>query len=214
MAASARLAEAGTRELSVLDRPDVRSQPSPSLGTTSDMANPSILSATTCGLLVVDLQERFRDRIDGMPGVIANGARLIRFCRELGMPVRITEQYPKGLGKTVPEIAGLTAGTPAEKLRFSCFGATELDRAQWIVCGIETHVCVYQTVRDLLAAGRQVAVAVDAVSSQRVADREIGLAYMRDLGTQLMSTQMIMFEILRDAGTPEFKRVAHLLKDS
>jgi len=178
------------------------------------MSQPAILDRDRTGLLVIDLQERFRDLIDGMPGVIANSSRLIRFCRTLGMPVRITEQYPKGLGHTVPEIAALFAGEePAQKMRFSCQGCTDLDREQWIVCGIESHVCVYQTVRDLLADGKQVAVAVDAVSSCNVSDRETALAYMRDLGAQLMSTQMLLFEVLRDAGTPEFKSVAGILKE-
>lgn len=177
------------------------------------MPTPAILAAETCGLLVVDLQERFRDLIHGMPGIVANSSRLIRFCRQLDIPIRITEQYPRGLGHTIPEIKDLLDVVPAEKLTFSCHGATALDRPQWILCGIETHVCVYQTVRDLLADGHQVAVAVDAVSSQTVADRDIGLAYMRDLGAQLMSTQMILFEILREAGTPAFKRVAGILKE-
>jgi nicotinamidase-related amidase len=176
--------------------------------------SPTLLTRESCGLLVVDLQERFRDRIDGMAAVVALSARLIRFFRKLDMAIRATEQYPKGLGHTVPEIAELLDDTPAEKVRFSSFGAVELDHPQWVVCGIETHVCVYQTVRDLLADGKQAVVAVDAVSSQRPADREIGLAYMRDLGAQLMSTQMILFEILRDAGTPEFKSVADILKES
>ena len=137
---------------------------------------------------------------------------LIRFCRALDIPVRVTEQYPRGLGHTIPEIAEL-CGPAAEKLTFSCHGSTDLERPQWIVCGIEAHVCVYQTVRDLLAEGKQVAVAVDAVSSCNASDREIGLAYMRDLGAQNMSTQMLMFEVLRDAGTPEFKSVAGILKE-
>ncbi|MHC4957268.1 MAG: isochorismatase family protein [Planctomycetota bacterium] len=179
------------------------------------MPTPAILERDRIGLLVVDLQERFRDLIDGMPAVVAASSRLIRYCQRLDIPVRVTEQYPRGLGHTIPEVAALFEGgdAPAEKLRFSCHGATDFDRPQWIVCGIETHVCVYQTVRDLLAEGKQVAVAVDAVSSCNASDREIGLGYMRDLGAQLMSTQMIMFEILRDAGTPEFKSVADILKE-
>jgi nicotinamidase-related amidase len=176
---------------------------------------PAILESDKVGLLVVDLQERFRDLIDGMPEVVTKSSRLIRFCQRLDIPVRITEQYPRGLGRTIPEIAALFDGAdaPAEKLRFSCHGALDLDCPQWIVCGIETHVCVYQTVRDLLSEGKQVAVAVDAVSSCNASDRETGLAYMRDLGAQLMSAQMIMFEVLRDAGTPQFKSVADILKE-
>jgi len=149
-----------------------------------------------------------------MPGVVANSSRLIRFCRTLDIPIRVTEQYPRGLGHTIPEIAALCGDNKAaEKVRFSSYGCTDLDRPQWIVCGIETHVCVYQTVRDLLAEGKQVAVAVDAVSSCNASDREAGLAYMRDLGAQMMSTQMLMFEVLRDAGTPAFKSVADILKE-
>ena len=148
-----------------------------------------------------------------MPAVVAASSRLIRFCQRLDIPVRVTEQYPRGLGHTVSEIAGLfpEGTTAAEKMRFSCHGSADLDRPQWIVCGIEAHVCVYQTVRDLLADGKQVAVAVDA--SCNASDRETGLAYMRDLGAQLMSAQMIMFEVLRDAGTPEFRSVADILKE-
>ncbi|MHC4409492.1 MAG: isochorismatase family protein [Planctomycetota bacterium] len=176
------------------------------------MPTPVVLEQDRVGLLVIDLQERFRDLIDGMPGVVANSSRLIRFCRALDIPVRVTEQYPRGLGHTIPEIAELCEPA-AEKLTFSCHGSTDLERPQWIVCGIEAHVCVYQTVRDLLAEGKQVAVAVDAVSSCNASDRQTGLAYMRDLGAQLMSTQMLMFEILRVAGTPEFKSVADILKE-
>ncbi|MHC4937453.1 MAG: isochorismatase family protein [Planctomycetota bacterium] len=175
------------------------------------MANP-ILERDKTGLLVIDLQERFKDIIDGMPRVVANSSRLIRYCGKLDIPVHLTEQYPKGLGHTVPEIAEL-CDPAAEKLLFSSGEAFDYDRPQWIVCGIETHVCVYQTVRDLLARGKQVAVAVDAVSSCDASDREIGLAYMRDLGAQMMSTQMIMFEILREAGTPAFRSVADILKE-
>jgi len=175
---------------------------------------PAVLERDTAGLLVVDLQERFRDLIDGMSGAVAQSSRLIRFCTRLHIPVRVTEQYPEGLGHTIPEIAELCGDPPpAEKLKFSSHGAFELDRPQWIVCGIETHVCVYQTVRDLLAEGKQVAVAADAVSSRRASDRETGLRYMHDLGAQLMSAEMVMFEILREAGTPDFKSVADILKE-
>ncbi|MHC5049351.1 MAG: isochorismatase family protein, partial [Planctomycetota bacterium] len=103
---------------------------------------------------------------------------------------------------------------------FSCCGdegfaraVGALSRDQFLVCGIETHVCVYQTVRDLRAAGHQTAVAADAVSSRRIRDRDTGLALMRDLGAQLMSVEMILFEILHEAGTRDFKRVADILKE-
>lgn len=172
-------------------------------------------------LVVVDVQERFRDLIHDMPAVIAACSRLIRFCARLEIPILVTEQYPAGLGKTIPELAELLPGHDAlEKLTFSCCGdegfahaVAALGRDQFLVCGIETHVCVYQTVRDLRAAGHQVAVAADAVSSRRVRDRDTALALMRDLGAQLMTVEMMLFEILVRAGTPEFKRVADILKE-
>ncbi len=171
-------------------------------------------------LIVVDVQERFRDLIDGMPDVIRNSARLISFCDRLDVPILASEQYPHGLGRTVSELRELLGPVdPLEKLSFSCAGDTRfvgklrgLGRSQFILCGIEAHVCVYQTAFDLLGMGWQVAVAADAVSSRLPSNREHGLAQMRDLGARIMSTEMLMFEMLRAAGTPEFKRVADLLK--
>ncbi|MHC4135096.1 MAG: hydrolase [Planctomycetota bacterium] len=179
------------------------------------------LESERSALVVVDVQERFRDLIHEMPAVIAGCSRLIRFCARLGIPVLVTEQYPAGLGRTVAELAELLPEhTPLEKVTFSCCGdegfaraVLTLGRDQFLVCGIETHVCVYQTVRDLRAAGHQVAVAADAVSSRRVRDRDAGLALMRDLGAQLMTVEMILFEILVRAGTRDFKRVADILKE-
>jgi nicotinamidase-related amidase len=179
------------------------------------------LESGRSALVVVDVQERFRELIDGMPGVIAGCSRLIRFCARLGIPILVTEQYPDGLGRTVAELAELLPEhAPLEKLTFSCCGDESFARAvrglgreQLVVCGIETHVCVYQTVRDLLAAGHPVAVAADAVSSRRVRDREVALARMRDLGAQIMTVEMILFEILHEAGTREFKRVTDILKE-
>jgi nicotinamidase-related amidase len=181
---------------------------------------PARLEKKNCILIVVDMQERFRDLIADMDGVILACGRLIRFCDRLDIPIVVTEQYPQALGRTVPELASLVPdGAPIEKLTFSCagdrhFGARlqVLGRSQVILCGIETHVCVYQTAFDLLAQGRQVAVAADAVSSRLAANRDLGLARMRELGAPVMPVEMIMFEILREAGTADFKAVADLLK--
>lgn len=173
-------------------------------------------------LVVVDIQETFRKLIHDMGHVIANTSRLMRFSERLEVPVIVTEHYPEKLGGTVPQLAGLAAaGEPVEKISFSCAGdagflarlhATRRD--QVILCGIETHVCVYQTARDLLADGFQVIAAADAVSSRQISNRNLGLAYMRDLGVQIMTTEMIMFELLRVARTPEFKSVADVLKEN
>jgi len=183
---------------------------------------PRRLKLNRCVLVVVDVQETFRPLIHDMGLVIANSRRLMRFGERLEVPVIVTEHYAEKLGGTVPELAGLAAaGDPVPKISFSCAGDQGFlarlhaaKRDQVILCGIETHVCVYQTARDLLADGFQVVVAADAVSSRQVSNRNLGLAYLRDLGAQIMTTEMIMFELLRVARTPEFKAVADVLKEN
>jgi len=169
---------------------------------------------------VVDIQEKFRDLIHDIDGVLQGTGRLVGFCRQLGIPVLVTEQYPRGLGVTVPEVRTMFREfNPLEKVHFSCAlddgfrtALAAAKRDQVILCGIETHVCVYQTAFDLLRDGKQVVVAADAVSSARAADRALGLQCMRELGAQVRNGQMIMFEILKKAGTPEFKDVAQYLR--
>lgn len=185
-----------------------------------DRRTPDRLTLDQSVVVVVDLQEKFRELIHGMDQVLERSVGLIGFAQQLDIPVIVTEQYPRGLGVTVPEIrAAIRPFTAIEKTAFSCAGSDAFNaalratgRRQVILCGIETHVCVYQTACDLLRDGRQVAVAADAVSSHRPADRDLGLQRMRDVGADIMGAQMIMFEILRQAGTPEFKRVATFLK--
>lgn len=182
---------------------------------------PDRLTLERTTLVVIDLQERFRDLIHGMDRVLDRSERLIGFCRQLGVPVLVTEQYPRGLGVTMSEIReACRPFTAFEKTAFSCAGSAEFlaalrasGRNQVVLCGIETHVCVYQTACDLLREGFQVALAADAISSCRPADRELGLQRLRDVGADVMGSQMIMFELLREAGTPEFKRVSALLKN-
>lgn len=183
-------------------------------------AVPALLQPERAVLVVVDIQERFADLIHHMDRVIERSQRLIRFCQALELPILVTEQYPRGLGRTMPPIAELCSGiAPLEKLHFSCaaddgFNAAlaATGRDQIILCGIETHVCVYQTAADLRRRGLQVVVAADAVSSGSKDNRKLGLRAMGALGVQILGSQMIMFEILRRAGTPEFKRCADLLR--
>ncbi len=173
-------------------------------------------------LTVIDIQEPFRPLIHGMDGVIANSSRLMRFCERLDVPILVTEHYPERLGVTVPELKQINAGAAViEKIHFSCAGdagyLSRLEgtrRDQLILCGIETHVCVYQTAFDLKKRGYQVVLAADAVSSRRAADRGLGLDRMREIGVQIMSAEMIMFEILRVARTDDFKAVADILKEN
>jgi len=173
-------------------------------------------------LVVVDIQEKFRDLIHQMDLVVANTSRLMRFSDRLDIPRIVTEHYPSRLGGTIEDLAALTPSIdPVEKISFSCAADAGFTsrlkstrRDQVILCGIETHVCIYQTARDLLDDGFQVIIAADAVSSRQVANRNLGLAYLRDLGAQVMTTEMVMFEILRVARTDEFKSVADILKEN
>jgi len=185
-------------------------------------AVPDRLEKHRIALVIIDIQERFRDMIYGQDSVLNNSRRMIKAFRELDLPVIVTEHYSRGLGVTMPEIRDLTVGIePVEKLSFSCDGnpgfrkaLDTLNRDQVILCGIEAHVCVYQTARDLMDRGKQVAIAADAVSARHADSREIGIQHMRRIGVQVMNTEMILFELLREAKTPDFKAIQPILKDS
>lgn len=172
------------------------------------------------GLLVVDLQERFAPVIHDWPRVLQNSLRLVRGARILKLPIFWTEQYPRGLGATVPEIAAELAGLrPLEKTAFDCCAAPGfLDalRARGvedvILCGIEAHVCVCQTALGLLEAGLRPFVAADAVSSRTPENARCGLERVQAAGGGVVSTEMILFELLERAGTEEFKQVLALVK--
>lgn len=182
---------------------------------------PERLEAGKAVLVVVDIQEKFRQLIHGMDQVMAGTHRLIQFCGELQIPIVVTEHFPRKLGFTISEIRHpLSAFEPIQKTHFSCCGCPdfnkrldEIDRPQIILCGIEAHVCIYQTAADLMRQGKQVVAAVDAISSCSAANREIGLQSLAGMGVQNMGVQMLMFEILHEAGTPEFKAVASLLRE-
>ena len=182
---------------------------------------PDRLEPGRCALVVIDIQDKFQDLIYRMDMVQAGTDRLVRFCQALEIPVLVTEHYSKGLGATIQPIQDLfTPHAPIEKIHFSCGGNDEFNAAlgatgrdQIILCGIETHVCVYQTACDLLRQGKQVVVPQDAVSSCSKGNRKLGLRCLGEVGAQVLGVQMTMFEILRRAGTPEFKQVAALLRD-
>ena len=129
------------------------------------------------------------------------------------LPTTVSEQYPKGLGHTAPEV-GLELQTPIEKSVFSAVRADGFDlrgRDQAIVCGIETHVCVSQTVHDLLDEGVEVHVPADAVGSRHVIDYERGLERLERAGAIVTTVEAALFELLERAGTPEFKAVQKLI---
>jgi nicotinamidase-related amidase len=176
------------------------------------------LDADRTALVVVDVQEGFRKAIPDFDRVTKATATLIEGAEAIGIPVVITEQYPKGLGETVPEVAEhLPAGTrPLEKVVFSAAEAEGFDlegRDQALVCGVETHVCVNQTALDLLADGVDVQVAEDAVGSRTGENKQVGLNKMERAGAEITSVETALFELLGRAGTDEFKRVQKLILD-
>lgn len=174
-------------------------------------------------LVVIDVQEKMMPVMDNRAGIERNIERLIRGMDVLEMPVLVTEQYSKGLGPTDKAIrqALLETGgySPIEK---SCFSACGCDafvdelqkshRKQILIAGVETHVCVYQTVTDLLERGFDVSVAADAVSSRSPVNREIALKRMTSEGAKITSTEMALFELLINSGTQEFRDISRLVK--
>ena len=176
------------------------------------------MSAGDTALLVVDVQEKLVPAIAGHQPVVWNVRRLIDGARILGLPVAATEQYPKGLGGTLPELAQRLGEIPS-KLTFSCGGCPQIfeelqERGihKLLVCGIETHVCVYQTASGLAERGYEVEVAADAVSSRTVSNKLIGLDRMKDAGARLTSVEMALFELLEVAGGDAFKEVIGIVK--
>ncbi len=171
-------------------------------------------------LVVVDVQEAFRPAVNGFADVASNVATLVQGANVLGVPTLVTEQYPKGLGATVPEVAEHLDGvSPIEKVCFSAAdseqfasGLSASGRDQVLLCGIESHVCVNQTADDLLGQGLVVHVAQDAVASRTEENRALGLHKMERAGAVVTSVEMALFELLRAAGTPEFKEIQKLVK--
>ncbi len=182
----------------------------------------SLLARDRTALVVIDVQEGFRS-YDSFAGVADACAKLAQGARILGLPTIVSEQYPKGLGHTAPELGlaertadGQSPPGPAiiEKTVFSAARADGFDlqgRGQALVCGIETHVCVSQTVHDLLARGVEVHVPADAVGSRHAIDYDRGLERMERAGAVVSTVEAALFELLERAGTPEFKEVQKLI---
>ena len=174
------------------------------------------LDAERATLVVIDVQEAFRKALPTFDEVARASATLVEGAAAVGVPIVVTEQYPRGLGTTVDEVAErLPDGVqPLDKVRFSAAEAAGFDlgeRDQALVCGIETHVCVNQTVLDLLDEDVEVHVAADAVGSRTEANRELGLAKMERAGALLTSVEMALFELLRGSDAPAFKQVQALV---
>jgi nicotinamidase-related amidase len=170
------------------------------------------LDADRAVLVVIDVQEAFRKALPDFEEVTKGTAALVEGAKAVGIPIVVTEQYPKGLGRTVPEVTEhLPDGLePVEKLVFSAAAADGFDlegRDQALVCGIETHVCVNQSVLDLLDQDVEVHVARDAVGSRSADNKELGLHKVEQAGAVLTSVETALFELVRQAGTDDFKQV-------
>ena len=190
------------------------------------MTTPSLedrmLGRDDTAILLIDVQDRLFATVGDKPARrhLAQMVLLLRAARIMSVPLAVTEQYPKGLGATVAELRPLVEGAPrASKVEFSCCRNTEaaaviagLERRKIVVLGMETHVCVYQTVLDLLAAGHAVHVVADGVLSRHKASWRIGLDLCAGAGAVVTSAEAVIFQLLGQAGGDVFKRVQALLK--
>jgi len=181
--------------------------------------SPELMSPGATALLCVDIQEKLIGAIADHDRVVWNVRRLIDGAKVLGVEVVGTEQYPKGLGPTVAPLAERLGPLPG-KLTFSCGGCPEVFErlrerriSDILVCGIEAHVCVQQTVLDLLADGWRVFVAVDAIGSRFETDYRVALRRMESAGATLTTTEAALFEWCERAGTPEFKQISRLARE-
>jgi nicotinamidase-related amidase len=173
-------------------------------------------------LVVVDVQERLFAAMEaeGRDEMIRNVKVLVPTARRLGVPILFTEQYPKGLGRTLPELASLVADArPIEKTAFSCCGAAgfperlaETGADHVILAGIEAHVCVLLTALDLAARGLRASIVADAVCSRRRESRELALAQARQAGVVVTSTETVVFGLLGRADTDAFREISKLLR--
>jgi hypothetical protein len=170
--------------------------------------------------LVIDIQGKLFPHMDQKETLLRKCTTLIEGLKVLGVPLVITEQYPKGLGATVEDIAKLVAGDPlVEKLTFSCCDEPAVlqtvpfqNRKTILICGIEAHVCVLQSVVDFLAAGYLPVVVEDCISSRSPEDKRVAVERMRSEGAILTTCESILFELARVAGTEEFKAISRLVK--
>jgi nicotinamidase-related amidase len=185
------------------------------------MSHPRILDKPKVAVLIVDIQEAFRTVMPDFDELAAQVATAVRGFQILEIPIFVTEQYPKGLGRTAEDIRQVL---PAdfefiEKTAFSSCGASQVEAGfrarhveQIVVCGLETHVCVNQTVHDLLEHGFDVHLLTDCVASRRERDKQAGLSKMLASGAVPSSLEMALFELMRDAQHEKFKEIQRLIK--
>ena len=180
-----------------------------------------MLSDKNTVLVVIDVQGKLARVMHGREELIETLRKLVRGALTLDLPVLWLEQNPTRMGETIPELKELlvTHQTPISKMTFSAYGEPvfienleSIGRRQVLLAGIEAHVCVYQTATDLLRRGFEVQVVSDAVSSRKPADKEAGLALLKQEGAKLTCVEMVLFEIMRSARHPAFKQILELVK--
>ena len=184
------------------------------------LRHPVLLGRDRTGLLVIDIQEKILAVMSRSKLVVENAVKLIRGFKILERPIFVTEQYPDGLGNTVDPIKkALEEVEIHQKLTFSCCGIEGLTRQirtqkidQLVLCGIESHVCVWQTAMDLTCDGLKVSVVSDALSARTEENHEAALKRMASHGIEVTTTEMALFELLKEAGTDEFKAVSKIIK--
>lgn len=170
--------------------------------------------------MVIDIQEKLVPAIHNKDEVVQKNVQLLNGLKAVGCPVIFTQQYTKGLGMTVPELVETQDNFQyLEKMTYSCLDTQEikdalekLGKKTVIISGLETHICVMQTVRDLIAEGYQVYLIADAISSRTEFNYQIGMERMKQEGAVISSVESVLFELLVKAGTPEFKVISKLIK--
>jgi nicotinamidase-related amidase len=185
------------------------------------MQHQNTLELTRSALAIIDMQEAFRTQIPDFSKIAERIALMVQGAKLLGLPIVVTEQYPKGLGHMALEIASVLPESIEiiEKTAFSSCGAqqfqSQLDRIgakQVLVCGIEAHICINQTVHDLMASGYQVHLLTDCISSRNINDRRTASRKMQGSGAIFCSVEMALFELMRDARHDKFKAIQSLIK--
>lgn len=179
-----------------------------------------MFTTDTTALIVIDVQGKLARSMFNADAMLQGITSAIRGAQILGIPVLHIEQYPQGLGHTVPEVAGLLSDQAAmTKTTFDCCGNPEiveairgLARSNLLVCGLEAHICVYQSVRSLLARDYQVEIITDAISSRTAENRTLGLERMLAAGARATSVEMCLFDLVQDAASPSFRQLLPLFK--
>lgn len=188
--------------------------------TMEDRMSGGLIETDQTALLLVDMQEKLLPAMADTQATVGNCAILLKAADRLGVPLIVSEQYPKGLGATVSPLDGLIPdGAKFSKTHFSCADDPDLsarfdalDRRQLVIAGIEAHVCVLQTAMGLAARGIEVFVAADATTSRRSENKALALDRMRGAGIPIVATEMVLFEWMGQAGTPVFKDLSGLIK--